>query len=122
MEQQVIQQLSVLLTHQEGLWVARCLQFDVVGQGDRIDDALESLGLCLTGHILMNVRDRQAPLAGLPSAPPKIWHLFNQARQLRDGQPFRMPAELNEIPEDLRESVPEPWRLPRPHATDVRIY
>jgi hypothetical protein len=33
-----------------------------------------------------------------------------------------MPAELDEIPEGLRGSMPEPWQLPRPTASDVRIY
>jgi hypothetical protein len=114
--------LSVLLVKEADQWVARCLQYDVAGQGDTLDEALESLGLCLTGHVLMNVRDKLEPLAGLPNAPPRVWALFDRAWKVDRTHPFRMPAELDEIPEGLRGSMPEPWQLPRPTASDVRIY
>lgn len=112
--------LHVLLVPQGDSWVARCLQYDVTGQGRRLEDALESLEICIVGHVLTNLRYGREPFEGIPKAPPAVWDRFSRAKLLAEDRPLHMPL-WSEIPNSLRESIPQA-QLPRAGATEVRVY
>ena len=117
-------ELSVLFFMEQGCWVARCLEYDVVGQssvGGPMEEALESLEVCFVTHVLMNLRDKRDPVYGLRSAPAHVWEKFKTAERLARERPIRIPAELSELPEDVRAAVPEAWQIPRARTREMRV-
>jgi hypothetical protein len=112
--------LSVLLSKSGDDWTARCLEYDVAGQGETIPEAMESLGRCLALHILQNLRRKAEPFFGIPEAPPGVWKRFNSAKRLEGEEPLRMPSRA-ELPPELQEGLPELAALPRPRASEMRV-
>jgi ABC-type microcin C transport system permease subunit YejB len=109
--------LSVLLSVEHGCWVARCLEYDVVGQstpGGPIDEALESLEVAFVGHVLMNVRDKLDAVHGLRQAPEHVFAKFKGAERLERELLFRMPDTLGD-------ATDERIQLPRARANDLRV-
>jgi hypothetical protein len=112
--------LRVLLKKSDDTWVARCLEHDVVGQGGTIHEALESLGMCLTTHILIALRAGEVPLASVRPVPKHVEEQFLKAERLADPKQFRRPTP-SEMPAIVPSDVPEAWQIPSMTASELRV-
>jgi len=111
--------LRILLLHEDGAWVAQCLEFDVCGQGDQIDDALFSLEAAFVGQILLDARDKREPMSFVKTAPQRYVDLYEHAKALTEKRPFRVP-ERDELPAEIADVMPPLWMKPSATA-DVRV-
>jgi predicted RNase H-like HicB family nuclease len=66
----------------EGQWIAHCLNWDLVSQGDSPSDAFQMIGEAV---VLATQEDEAAELdpADRPAAPQELWDLFH--RTLHSG-------------------------------------
>jgi len=69
--------LHVLLTDEDGVIVARCLDFTVSSHGNDDTDALKSLAEALKEYILTSIEDENIKNLYEP-AHNKYWRMFNE--------------------------------------------
>ncbi len=64
---------SVLIFQEHALnasgWVAQCLDYDIVSQGDTISEVKQRLARTVIGQICVDISRGRDPLEGIPSAP-----------------------------------------------------
>ena len=78
--------LHVLLTKEDDVIVARCLDFTISSHGEDEDSALEALGESIREYILSAVEDNAIENI-LDPAHGKYWRMYNElgAKQLKRG-------------------------------------
>lgn len=86
--------VSVLLLHEEGGWVAQCLEVDVAAQGKTIAEAKSALERTFVGQIVLDLKNGRQPLEAIGPAPGEYWEMFNRGERLADRQPFYVPPGL----------------------------
>jgi predicted RNase H-like HicB family nuclease len=69
--------LHVLLTEEDDVIVARCLDFTVSTHGNDEDDALHSLAEAIKEYVLTAIEDKAIDTI-LDPAHSKYWRLFNE--------------------------------------------
>ena len=69
--------LHVLLTEEDNVIVARCLDFTVSSHGNDEDDALHSLAEAIKEYVLTAIEDNAIDTI-LDPAHSKYWRLFNE--------------------------------------------
>ena len=72
--------LSAVIYQENGVWIAHCLELDIVSEGKDADDAIEGLiSLCdLQIKTALAEGDLQAIFR---PAPPEVWRMFAAARR-----------------------------------------
>ena len=65
--------LTVLLSPDDGGWVAQTLEHDVAAQGADIAAALDNLRAVLLGQFVADVRAGRRPLEDCPPAPASLF-------------------------------------------------
>ncbi len=110
--------MNVLLSKENDQWVAQCLQYDVVGQGDSIDDALFGLEACVVAHLTLDLEAHRAPLEWIPKAPKSCWDRYERAKELKEQY---APRLFDGVPEELLKDVPPAFMLPKPDHYQVRV-
>jgi hypothetical protein len=85
--------ISILFRKECETWVAQCLQYDVAGSGESMDDAEYELQRMLFAHMSWNLKKKQEPFEGISAAPQSYWEEFTRAKALseRSLPPFRAP-------------------------------
>ncbi len=97
-------------------WVAQCLQHDIVGQGNSIDDAIFGLEACIVGHVQIDLKKNREPLAWIPAAPKKHWMRFEQAKRISDEDlPTLFDSEFKNL-------IPPAFMIPKAPDRQVRVY
>jgi hypothetical protein len=99
--------LSAIAYRDEGMWLAHCLELDIVAEGKNVDDAFRSLiSLC---NLQIKVALEEGDLQSIfRPAPPEVWTLFTAGKrkilagkktqtQRRDG--FTTPVDRFEARE-----------------------
>jgi hypothetical protein len=105
MSPQITLCLSVLILQEDKTWVAQCLEYDIVAQGETIAKATQAFEKTLVGQIIIDVKHKKRPLEDIPSAPKFYWDKFENAERLQDKKPFHLPdyiPSVNARAEDLR--------------------
>lgn len=69
--------VNVLLIKEE-VWSAQCLEHDIVGQGETIDQAMMQLTMLLAAEEIVQL-EGGGSLNDIPPAPQWYWEKFNQA-------------------------------------------
>jgi hypothetical protein len=105
-EQDLSINLSAIVYQEAGIWIAHCLELDLVAEGKDPDDALEALiSLCdLQITVALNEGDLESVFK---PAPPEFWKMFSKGRQkllAEKGRPeahprFEAPVERFEARE-----------------------
>lgn len=101
--------LSILLLKEGLAWVAQCLEYDITGQGESINEALSSFECAFAGHVISDFEDGLSPLQGIEQAPEFYWSKYRQAEPLKKQLPIEIPSE-----------VPAPWMI-RATAQELRV-
>jgi hypothetical protein len=85
--------IRVVLFRELDLWVAQCLEVDLVAQGKTLQEAVCELASVVNGRIALFSREGIDPFE-LPQAPDVYWELFKKS----------LPIKVNsEEPEDYPE-------------------
>ena len=69
--------LHVLVTKEDDVFVARCLDFTVSSHGTSVKDALNSLGACVKEYILTAIENDSTNTIFDP-AHSRYWRMFNE--------------------------------------------
>jgi len=86
--------LSIFYYQENTTWVAQCLEYDIVGHGKSLDDALDSFQRVFLGQLILDVKNNRNPLETTPKAPKECWDQFDMAKRLQDRKPFYFPEEM----------------------------
>ena len=72
--------LSAIVYPEDGVWIAHCLELDIVAEGATSDDALQSLvSLC---DFQIKVAMEEGDLGSIfRPAPPEVWQMFSSGRE-----------------------------------------
>ena len=70
--------LKVLLLKEGKFWVAVCLDYDFVAQGDSEDEAMARLCRTHHAHVVRCQEEGIEPLSDLQPAPKQYWDLFEK--------------------------------------------
>jgi hypothetical protein len=72
--------LSAIVYREEGVWIAHCLELDIVADGDSADDAIKSLiSLC---DLQISTAMEYGDLASVfRPAPPEVWTMFAEGEE-----------------------------------------
>src|SRR5438093_6115214 len=85
--------LSAVAHREDDLWLAHCLELDIVAEARSVDDAIRSLiSLC---DLQIKVAIEEGDLQSIfRPAPPEIWKLFvlGQKKQLQGNKSFKTPV------------------------------
>ncbi len=111
--------MDVLLFKEGDQWVAQCLQHDIVGQGETIDDALFGLEACVIAHWTIDLEHNQQPFAWIPRAPQSCWDRWHRAKGLKEPG---WPQLFDDIPEDLLKHAPPPEVISKLKNCEVRVF
>ncbi len=97
----------LLLLSEGGCWVVQCLDFDIVGQGDSVEDAVVDFVHTFIGEIALAQKKGKAGLSDVPPAPDYYWRLFRGV-----AQPIES-CTIDNKPIDVDISIiPQPFMLP----------
>jgi len=99
--------LHVLLTDEEGIIVARCLDFTVSSHGCDDNDALKSLAESLKEYILTSIEDGSVSNLYDP-AHNKYWRMFNE----QEGRQKKQTLINSLLNSSLKKFEPELQQLP----------
>ena len=69
--------MSILLSQESNVWVAQCLEYDVVAQGNSKGAALDSLEHTLIGQSILDIQQGKYPFEDISKAPKIYWDKFN---------------------------------------------
>jgi len=85
--------LSAVAYREDQLWLAHCLELDIVAEAKSVDDAIQSLISLCDLQIKVAIEDGDLQSIFRP-APPKFWKLFTlaQKKQLRHKRSFKTPV------------------------------
>lgn len=85
--------LHILLSIEQDIWVAQCLDFDITAQGKDIDNALDALERVLVGQIIVDQKKGNDPLGSFRPAPQKYWKLYEKGTKLDKEKYFSLPGK-----------------------------
>ena len=80
--------LHVLLTHEDDVVVARCLDFTVSSHGENEREALTSLAEAIKDYVLTAIENNAVDVIFDP-AQGKYWRMFNEIEARRSASEFK---------------------------------
>lgn len=86
--------LSILLFQENSIWVAQCLEKDIVAQGDSVSDVVKAFKHTLIGQIILDTQDKKEPLVDITSAPAMYWGMFKEAKMYEASRPLEFPKGI----------------------------
>jgi len=94
--------LSAIVYREDGVWVAHCLELDIVAEGEDAEDATCSLiSLCeLQIKVALEEGDLKAVFR---PAPPEIWKMFWTGTEKKGCKRLRVEAPIDRF--EARELV-----------------
>jgi len=73
--------LSAIAYQEDGVWIAHCLELDIVAEGDDLDDAVRSLVSLCDLQIITALKEGDLRSIFRP-APPEVWQMFSSGKAL----------------------------------------
>ena len=82
--------LSAIAYCEDGVWIAHCLELDIVADGADVDDAIKSL-ISLCDFQIRTAMEQGEFGSVFRPAPPEIWAMFaeGRAKLLEEKKPSR---------------------------------
>lgn len=106
--------LRLLLSKEDGLWIAQCLEYDIVAQGHTLRDVKYEFEKLLVGNIVAHLENGLEPFANTPKAPSETWTIFldsSESLDVRADWPeFRLPP-----------GIPPAYQIPS-RPSEVRVH
>ena len=90
--------LSAIVYQEDGVWIAHCLELDIVAEGADTNDAIRSLVSLCDLQIKTALEEGDLKSVFRP-APPEVWQMFSSGRVLAEkkraqGRPrFEAPVD-----------------------------
>lgn len=72
-------ELRVLVFHDEGMWVAQCIEHDITARSKSLTAVPKNFARSLAANIAINEELGRHGLDGVPPAPPSFVDLFDQS-------------------------------------------
>ncbi len=89
----IIINVHVIIEKEDDLYSAHCLEFDLVGEGETIDQAQESIVSNIINHITFAISKGLYDKI-IDPAPPEYWNKLLHSKFLK---PISIPPEKNSI-------------------------
>lgn len=83
--------------HNMDMWVAQCLEYDIVAEGGTLHKARENLAVTLYAQADFDTKHGKEPFDGIERAPDEFQKLFNKGEQLLERHDFSF-IEKYDIP------------------------
>lgn len=84
----------VLIKQEESVWIAQCLEFDLVAQAERKEDLEIRFAMVIAGHLEMACRNGSKPFEGIPPAPQEVRDEFWAQAEANGLICRRLPIEV----------------------------
>jgi hypothetical protein len=68
--------ITAIVFREEGLWVARCLEYDIVSFAETVEDLRRELLGQLEAVVALDKEEGRTPFEGFKRAPEKYWRLY----------------------------------------------
>lgn len=76
-------ELHIVIFQEFGIWVAQCLQFDIVGQGSKIQNAIREFQRAYLFYLEWQKENGQPySVPYLPEAPSLYWRRWDNAQYI----------------------------------------
>lgn len=84
--------LSAIVYQEDGVWIAHCLELDIVAEGSDVNDAVRTLvSLC---DVQIKVALEEGDLQSIfHPAPPEVWQMFSSGKILVEKKSQRRSFE-----------------------------
>ena len=85
---------SAVIYPEGAVYIAQCLEYDIVSQGKTITQANERLVRNIAATLFVCVESGKQPFEGVPAAPRQFWEMFDSATLEISSpeRPMRLPA------------------------------
>lgn len=91
--------VSVVIYPERDVWIAQCLEYDIVSQGKTIQDVQDRLTRNIAATFSIYAENGKNAFESIPPAPKKFWEMFEKATVQVSGRerPMRSPRPLPPI-------------------------
>jgi len=97
-------QLHYLIHSVDGEYVAHCLDMDLVGTGDSIDESVDELNAAVRSMVFFAIKSQVFDILSLSkSAPERYWDLFEKAKKESGVQTHTLEVSPEIEPVTVRE-------------------
>jgi hypothetical protein len=79
--------IRVVVFHDEGQWVAQCLEYDIGAQADDIDTLTDRLKVVLHAECKESIERNGSPFAGIEPAPERFQNMWERRARSVDVTP-----------------------------------
>ena len=81
------------------VWIAQCLEYDIVSQGETIEKVMNRLARDIAATICVSDQEGKKAFEGISEAPRKYWEMFKRATVVieREEPPLRSQRPLPSI-------------------------
>ena len=77
--------LKAVLYKEGDIWLAHCLEFDLIGDGETPKDAMKQLNDAITAQIKASIKHKCLKNLFVP-AVPKFWEMFATGKNVAKGK------------------------------------
>lgn len=91
--------VSVVIYPEGDVWIAQCLEYDIVSQGRTIQDVQDRLIRNVAATLYVYAENGKDTFENIRPAPKKFWEMFERATVRVSGRkrPMRSPRPLPSI-------------------------
>jgi hypothetical protein len=88
--------ISVILFQENELWIAHCLEFDIVSQGNSIESAKDAFKRIFLCQVRIDLSNHRHPFIGWDKAPKEVWDKFSEMKETAtwSREPIYIPDTL----------------------------
>lgn len=86
--------LNALVFQEEGMWVAQCLEHDLVSCAETLQELPATLERQVRDVVAADLAAGQQPFAAFKPAPSRFWTLFDSVKRSR---PLTSPGMLDRV-------------------------
>jgi hypothetical protein len=90
---------SAVIYPEGAVYIAQCLEYDIVSQGKTITQANQRLIRSIAATVCVCVESGKKPFEGVPAAPRQFWEMFESATlEISSPEhPMRLPQPMPAI-------------------------
>jgi hypothetical protein len=75
------------------MWIAQCLQYDIVAQSEMLEDLRNGLSGPLSENIILALENNEEPLAMFKPAPERYWEAYKKTDLALPAFPVSIPQQ-----------------------------
>lgn len=84
--------VTAVVFQREGLWIAQCLEYDIVSFAETLDDLRHRLLGQLGAVAALDKQEGRTPFEGFKRAPEKYWRIYEDLKAR--VEPIKLKASL----------------------------